>query len=186
MAKTKSIQPQTLPKTVSKAPKSKSIVKEIGHTLEPMTKKVDEGSRSDSEEEEEDDDDDDDVDEAGMKRIMELLGDDGLDEFAQYQLGVLAERGSREEGDEIGSEEGGSDEQEDIGSENEATDRPISTSEEGEGVGDNEDEDTAVTQNTLDAEVDVEYLSEVDEDAIPRQRLEYLNAVNSFISVGRQ
>ena len=184
MAKTKSIQPQTLPKTVSKARKSQSIVKEIEHTLEPMTKKVDEGSRSDSEEEEEDDDDD--VDEAGMKRIMELLGDDGLDEFAQYQLGVLAERGSGEEGDEIGSEEGESDEQEDSGSENEATDRPINTSEEGERVADDEDEDIAVTQNALDAEVDVEYLSEVDEDAIPRQRLEYLNEVSSFISVGRQ
>jgi len=182
MAKTKSIQPQTLPKSASKAQKSKRSkpeTKKTEPTQEPLAKKVDEGSGSDSEEDE--DSDEDDIDEAGMKRIIELLGDDGLDEFAQYQLGVLGEQGSEEEDDEIGSEGEGSYAQEDAGSENEVTNKPISSSKGGEDVGDDEDEAIAVTQHTLDAEIDLEDLSEVGEDAVPRQRLEYINTVGSFV-----
>ena len=178
MAKTKSIQPQTLPKSVSKARKSKPKTKEIEPTQEPVTKKVDEGSGSDSEEE--DDCDEDDINEAGMKRIIELLGDDGLDRFAQYQLEVLGEQGSEEENDEIESGEGYSDVQDDNESENEA---PISPSKEGEATGDDEDEDLDVTQDVLEAEADIEDLSEVDGDAVLRQQLEYMNTVRAFISV---
>jgi rRNA-processing protein EBP2 len=142
-----------------------------------MKKKVEEGSGSDSEEEEGCDEDN--MDEASMNRIIELLGDDGLDEFAQYQLEVLGEQGSEEEGDY-------SDVQEYSGSENEATDESISSSKEGEVIRDDEEENINVTEDVLDAEVDVEDLSEVDEDTVPRQRLEYMNTVRAFISVGWQ
>jgi rRNA-processing protein EBP2 len=150
MAKTKSKQPQTLPKAVSKAQKANPKSKEIEPAMEPVAKKVDEGSGSDSDEE---DSDEDDIDEAGMKRIIDLLGDDGLDEFAQYQLGVLGGQGSEEEDDEIGSDEESPDVQEDSGSENEASDKPIGPSTEDEDIGDDEDEDIAVTQDAVDSEV---------------------------------
>lgn len=173
MAKTKSVQPQTLPKSVLKAQKSKPKTKEIGPPG-PVTKKVEEGSGSDPEEEE--DCDEDDIDDAGMKRIIELLGDDGLDEFAQYQLEVLGEQGSEDEDNETESDEDYSDVQEDTGSENEATDEPTR---EGKDIGDDEDEDIDVTEDMLDDAVDVEDLSEFDEDAVPRQRLEYMNVVRA-------
>ena len=174
---TKSVQPQTLPKSVLKAQKSKLKLKEIGPTQGPVTKKAEEGSGSDPEEEE--DCDEDDIDDAGMKRIIELLGDDGLDEFAQYQLEVLGEEGSEDEDNETESDKDYSDVQEDTGSENEATDEPMSPSREGEDIGDDENEDIDVTEDVLDDAVDVEDLSEFDEDAVPRQRLEYMTVVRA-------
>jgi Eukaryotic rRNA processing protein EBP2 len=182
MAKTKSIQPQTLPKGDSKSHMSKLRTRETLSTLGPTAKKVDGGSGSDSEG---GDGDEDDVDEATMKRIMELLGDDGLDEFAQHQLGMLGGQASEEEDDKTESEKGGSGVQEDSGSENEAS---VNLSNEGEDIDEDEDEDdgddgdVAVTQGALDAEVDLEDLSEVDEDAVPRQRLEHMDGVSfSFL-----
>jgi rRNA-processing protein EBP2 len=185
MAKTKSTQPQTFSKSVSKSKKSKPKSKEVEPTPESETKKVDEGSGSDSEEEE--DGDQDDIDEAGMKRIMELLGDDGLDEFAQYQLGVLGGQDSEEEDEETGSQGEGEDLREDSEYENEAAVRPLSPSKDVEAIGgEEEDQDIAATQDDLDDGVDLEDISEVDEDAVPRQRLEYMNAVGPFIYLCRQ
>ena len=184
MVKTKSKQSRTLPKTVSKAQKSEPKIKEIEPAIEPRVKKVDEGSGSDSDEEE--DGDEDGIDEAGMKRIIDLLGDDGLDELAQYQLGVLGGQGSEEEDDEIGFGEESTDSQGGVCSENEASDKPIGPSREDEDSGDDEDDEPAATQDTLDSEIDLEGLSEVDEDAVPRQRLKYTNDVSHFVSVGRK
>ena len=183
MVKTKSKQPRNLPRTVSKAQKSEPKIKEIEPALESRAKKVDEGSGSDSDEEE--DGDENDIDEAGMKRIIDLLGDDGLDEFAQYQLGVLGGQGSEEEDDEIGSGEESTDTKEGDGNENEASDKPIGPSKE-EDSGDDEDEEAAATQDALDSDIDLEGLSEVDEDAVPRQRLMYTNDVSHFVSAGRK
>ena len=180
MAKTKSKQPQTLPKAVSKTQKSKLQIKDIEPAVEPVAKKVDEGSGSDSDEE---DSDEDDIDEACMKKIIDLLGDDGLDEFAQYQLGVLGGQGS-EEDDDTGSNEESPDIQRDSGSEDGAPDKPIDPSRE-EDIGDNENEDAAVTQDSVDSEIDLEGLSEVGEDVVPRQQLKYMNNVRTFISVGK-
>jgi len=174
------MQPQTLPKTASKAQKSKPKLKKLEPVAELVVKKVDEGSGSESNEENGDEDD---IDDAGMKRIIELLGDDGLDEFAQYQLGVLGGQGSEEENHEIESDEESSDVQEGGGSENGASDGP---SKDDEDIGDDEDDDIAVTQDAVDSEIDLEGLSEVDEDAVPHQRLKYMNDVWTFISVGRK
>ena len=182
MAKTKSKQPQTLQKAVSKAQKDKPKIKGIKPAVEPVAKKVDEGSGGDSDEA---DSDETDIDEADMRRIIDLLGDDGLDEFAQYQLGVLGGQGSEEEDDEIGSGEESPDSQEDSGSENGALDKPIESSRENEDLGEDEDEDAVVTQDAVESEIDLEGLSEVDEDVVPRQRLKYMNNVRTFISLGR-
>ena len=184
MVKTKSKQPHTLPKTVSKTQKSEPKSKEIESAAKRRVKKIDEGSGSDSNEEE--DGDEDDIDEAGIKRIIDLLGDDGLDEFAQYQLGVLGGQGSEEEDDEIVPNEESTDTQEGGDSEHEASDKPIGPSKEDEDSWDDEDEDATVTQDAVDSEVDLEGLSEVDEDVVPRQRLMYANDVSHSAPVGRK
>ena len=49
------------------------------------------------------DEEDEDVDEAGMAKLMEALGEDGLDDFAQEQLRVLADD-SEDEGEDDGQD----------------------------------------------------------------------------------
>jgi rRNA-processing protein EBP2 len=138
-----------------------------------------EGSGEDSEDEDEDEG----VDEAGMKRLMAALGDDGLKDFELAQLGALDGEGQDEGSDEEnGDAESGSgeDEEEDEGVD--ALSDEFSEDEAGE-----TETPTVVTQpngnaDDLDEDEDAVALDDVesvDEDAVPRQKIEVDNTVRS-------
>ncbi|KAG5645988.1 hypothetical protein DXG03_004589 [Asterophora parasitica] len=131
---------------------------------------------SDSEEEDEDEDSDDEgVDEEGMKRLMNALGDDGLDDFDREQLRIAL--GEEDESDGESSEDGdedveiASDDGEEVW-EDEANDdedeEENENDEEGENDENDENEDEDAEEGVLLEDVD----GEVDEDAVPRQKIE--------------
>jgi rRNA-processing protein EBP2 len=120
-----------------------------------------------------------DVDEEGMARLMAALGEDGLDEIALQSLNAFDEAGEDEsdgDGSEVvegepkvkiradaDSEESGSDsEGEDVGDEEEEGDKEEGDEEEGDA-----DEDA----------VELDEVSSVDEDAVPRQKIVVDNKV---------
>jgi rRNA-processing protein EBP2 len=103
-----------------------------------------------------------DVDEEGMNRLLELLGDDGLDDFAKYQLGLVSKSGdSEDDSDFVANMEDVEDQGEDSDDENEEQ-------------GQKEPESTVL--EALE-DVDLEDVSSVDEDAVPRQKILINNAV---------
>ncbi|KAL1745813.1 eukaryotic rRNA processing [Schizophyllum fasciatum] len=103
-----------------------------------------------------------------MERLMELLGDDGLDEFDQAQLGTIyGAEGDEEEGSAGSAEEEGSGEE--SGSEEEDEDE-------------DEEEQPAAASSTKHAAADDaipldEIEDDVDEDAVPQRKLEIDNTV---------
>ena len=117
-----------------------------------------------------DESDDGGVDEEGLERLMNALGDEGLDEFEQEQLeSVLG--GDEDEDDEVSSEDGdwvdeGLSDDESIGADSEDED------EDGENSADDEDE--VEDEIALD---DVDDSQSVDNDAVPRQKIEIDNHV---------
>lgn len=92
------------------------------------------------------------VDEAGMKRLIEALGEDGLDEFDQAQLIALEGGKSGESEDEDQSASGENENEDDGASEN-----------------DELEEEELVALDEVDS---------VDEDAVPRQKIEIDNKVS--------
>ncbi|KAJ3557163.1 hypothetical protein NM688_g1622 [Phlebia brevispora] len=121
---------------------------------------------ADSDEDEEDEDDAD-VDEEGMERLMKLLGEDGLDDVARSELEALVadEEISDEDDDEDEAEEGDGNEE---GAE-----------------GDHEiAEKNLVVEVEEDQEEDQEVLLEdadsVDDDAVPKQKIEIDNKVGDI------
>ncbi|KZV60506.1 Ebp2-domain-containing protein [Peniophora sp. CONT] len=106
---------------------------------------------------EEEDSDEDGVDEEGMARLMNALGDEGLDEFERAQLGAITGDGSEDEDEEEGSDE-------ESGSDDEVV--------EGEdAVEDDEEEEEGVE---LDGD-DVSIASDV-VDLVPKQKIQIDNA----------
>ncbi|TDL17732.1 eukaryotic rRNA processing [Rickenella mellea] len=106
-----------------------------------------------------------------MKRLMKALGDDGLDEFGEMQLESLAEQSGDEESDEEGGEsESESEAEEDIGSVNgkEVDDDMEGGSEDHEEEEDDEGEGEDVLLDDVES---------VDDDTVPRQKLEIDNKV---------
>jgi len=101
---------------------------------------------------EEDASDDGDVDEEGLQRLMKALGQDGLGDFERIQLHALSESGGGEGREGSASEI--EDEEEEEEEEEEAEEK------EGE-----EEED----------ELALDELDSVDEDAVPRQKIETNN-----------
>ncbi|KAG9075956.1 hypothetical protein FS749_012319, partial [Ceratobasidium sp. UAMH 11750] len=138
--------------------------------------------------EEDSEDDDGGVDEEGMTNLMRLLGEDGLDEVAEYQLSELGvdEAASRNEQDEDDDESEGQDEDE---SENASEEEEEAMAEGGEGSSDSgwidedgemetlessgaiggeessEDEDEDEGEQDEDDAVPLDEVSDVDEDA---------------------
>jgi rRNA-processing protein EBP2 len=104
----------------------------------------------------------DDIDEAGMDRLLELLGDDGLDDFARYQLGLLSKTGDSEDDSDLVVNMDDEEEQEE------------ESEEENEEKGEEEPESTVL--EALE-DVDLEDVSSVDEDVVPRQKILINNAV---------
>lgn len=134
----------------------------------------------------EEDSDDEGVDEEGMARLMQALGKDGLGEFEQAQLQALA-------GDEDDAGGSGDDEWETDGEDVEDAEGASGSGSDGEdadaATGD-EDEDAA---GGSDAASDGENAAEgagdialddvedsVDEDAVPRQKIEIDNKVRTI------
>jgi len=129
---------------------------------------------SSPEEEDEEESDDEGVDEEGMERLMKVLGHDGLDEYEQAQLQMLG--GENDEGwetDEAGSEgevseSGEVDEEDDSDEEIENSDGEKVI----EGPHEEEEEEEEERDIALD---DVD--GSVDEDVVPRQKIEIDNKV---------
>lgn len=144
----------TKSKVTSKESRKKSPVAKIN---EPVAGSSDEESAEDIESGSESDD----VDEEGMNRLIELLGDDGLDDFAQYQLGLVSQAGDgdEDEGTDIEDQEDGEEQVED----------DDASEEEGEEPG------AAILEALED--VNLEDVSSIDDDTVPRQKLIINNAV---------
>ncbi|KAJ7601245.1 eukaryotic rRNA processing protein EBP2-domain-containing protein [Mycena floridula] len=97
-----------------------------------------------------------------MERLMEALGDDGLDEFDQAQLNAALGEGSDSE---EGSQEEDGDDDEDDDDEAQGNDAGF------------EDEDDEDEEAGIDEDMPLDEAESVDEDAIPRQKLEIDNEV---------
>ncbi|KAJ7364911.1 eukaryotic rRNA processing protein EBP2-domain-containing protein [Mycena albidolilacea] len=121
------------------------------------------------------DSDDDGVDEAGMERLMNALGEDGLDEFEQMQLHVAL---GGDAGDDNEEDEDTSDEEFtlDKNAEDGASDSGSASDSD---VGEDEDEDEGDFEDEEGEEQDValDDVESVDEDAVPRQKIEIDNTV---------
>jgi rRNA-processing protein EBP2 len=121
------------------------------------------------------DSDDDGVDEAGMERLMNALGEDGLDEFEQMQLHVAL---GGEAGDDNEEDEDTSDEEFtlDKNAEDGASDSGSASDSD---AGEDEDEDGGDFEDEEGEEQDValDDVESVDEDAVPRQKIEIDNTV---------
>jgi len=156
-------------------------------------KSEEEGAGREPEEYDEDDSDDEGVDEEGMERLMKALGDDGLDEFDQVQLNIALgdesdsshlEEEDDEDEDEDGdvnslevelSEDGG----QGVDDEDEAGEHGVEVEvENGEEEGEGDEGDETQEDVALD---DVDF---VEEDTVPRQKLEIDNKVCSYVSQG--
>lgn len=110
---------------------------------------------------EDDSDENEDVDQEGMERLMKALGEDGLDDFAQEQLRALAgsddEESDEEEDEDVDEDPGGED------------------ADDAANAGPSE-----VVAIPVDELSDDEYL---DEDAMPRQKVEIDNKVRLYAPV---
>ncbi|KAF9527502.1 eukaryotic rRNA processing protein EBP2-domain-containing protein [Crepidotus variabilis] len=147
---------------------SKAIKKIKAFSPEPVQSEIDDHEEgSDSE--------DDGVDEEGMARLMKALGDDGLDELGQAELGALeGEEGDEDEESECDEEvlELGSDEGEEPSGE-EREDESAGESIEGIPLSDgSSDEDV---EDGEQADIPLDEVSNVDEDVVPRQKVEIDN-----------
>jgi len=96
------------------------------------------------------------VDQVGMERLMELLGEDGLDDFDRAQLESFAE----DDEDEEDLEDGAEDEKEE-----ELSDR------------EEEKDDTEEEEVESDNDVPFDEAESIDQDAVPKQKLEIDNQV---------
>jgi rRNA-processing protein EBP2 len=137
----------------------------------------------------ENDEDDGGVDEAGMKRLMDALGEDGLDEHDLAQLQTLgSDADVTSDEDEEGEHEG--EDVSDDGSEADTTPlTPVDLdaenddlSAEGSGSDDGTGDEDGGDEDHDDA-VPLDEVESVDEDAVPRQKIEIDNQVSSNGSV---
>lgn len=141
--------------------------------------------------EEEDEDEEEDVSEEGMARLMKALGENGLDDFAQAELRALAGADS-DEGDADNDAENLTDDElgEEDSEEDEVAEGSDSEEEDGSEEDDNKHQgnDNAVDDHTNEDDDEKEAEEEegdiplddalsVDEDAVPRQKIEIDNKV---------
>jgi rRNA-processing protein EBP2 len=175
-AKTSKDKPAPGPSKASKAkPKDVIPVPAAEPSEDEKDLEGEEGLEDDANSDE--DSDDDGVDEAGMERLMKALGDDGLDEFETMQLHLTLGGGE-------GDEEGEGDDDEDTSDEEftldknaeEASDGEGSDSEDGEDEEEFEDEEGEGEDGEEDVALDD--VESVDEDAVPRQKIEIDNTVS--------
>ena len=129
-------------------------------------------------EDESDSEDDEGVDDKGMERLMKLLGEDGLDDFARAELGALtADDEADGEEDESKSEADEKTEDED---EDEDEDVNIAEQE----IHHSRSLDGEVNGQEVEREINLEDAESVDDDVILKQKVEIDNKVSvSIVSV---
>lgn len=127
------------------------------------------------------------VDEAGMNRLMAALGDDGLDDYELAQLANINGDGSEDEnGSDSGEEESASDAEVDAADEaSEASDEDAEEEDElhagsGDGEDSEEDEDVEDDDDDDDDAVALDEVESVDDDVVPRQKIEIDNKVRGI------
>ena len=165
-----------MPSTL-KALRPSSSHNSLSKSAKAVSQKLPLAESSLDEEENEEESDDEDVDAEGMEKLMKALGEDGLDEYEQAQLQVL--RGEQDEEWETDEEEveGKSGESADEYEEEEDGDEEAEGSDSEkiiQGPSDNEEEQDAIALDDVD--------DSVDEDAIPRQKIEIDNKVRGRLS----
>ncbi|RXW24093.1 hypothetical protein EST38_g1764 [Candolleomyces aberdarensis] len=152
------------------------------------TASSDQEPANDSEEDDEDEEDDDGVDEEGMERLLKALGEDGLDDFDKAQIMALngtdsdeeersGEEGSEDEG--VGDEGASDDEEEDQSASEEEEDEEENAAKAAKSKmapqaaddGDEEDDEAIPLDEADDS---------VDEDAVPRRKVEIDNKVRNI------
>ncbi|KAA1474755.1 eukaryotic rRNA processing [Dentipellis sp. KUC8613] len=103
-----------------------------------------------------------------MERLMKILGEDGLDDFDRAQLGILGgdEEDEDEDEGEEGSEEGGG-----VDDDDDDDDEDVSADEEEDEHAEGEDDEEE------EEDVALEDAESVDEDAVPRQKIEVNNKI---------
>ena len=127
-----------------------------------------------------DEEEESDVDEEGMKKLMKMLGENDLDDIAKMQLGVLENSEDEEDDDDDGDGDGlentGAGKDEDADSEDEDVENMNEEEENSDG---NTDEDGGEEDEDEDEddEVALDDIDSVDEDAVPRQKLQIDNKV---------
>ncbi|KAK7048730.1 eukaryotic rRNA processing protein EBP2-domain-containing protein [Favolaschia claudopus] len=143
----------------------------------PVPATASDDEEADDASESDEDSDDDGVDEVGMERLMNALGDDGLDEYEQMQLHLAL--GGEADGDEDDDEEDTSDEEftlEKAGAKgSDAENSDSDDAEEDEEFDDEEDEGEEDGEEGED--VALEDVESVDDDAVPKQKIEIDNTV---------
>lgn len=151
----------------------------------------DEEDWEDEEDSDEDEDETGGVDEEGMKRLMEALGEDGLDEFDAAQLNALQGGDDDDDSEESGSEalEGDGEHSEEEEVEDEEGVLSDESSDEGDEDEAQEEEEAKTgkpskSRTLLDAEeeeedveVPLDDLSSIDEDVVPKQKVVINNKV---------
>lgn len=169
-APSKKSSPQKAPKDKGKSKATSAIVSAKTKPTHPPTEDLNAGEVDELAEGS--DEDDEGVDEEGMTRLMQALGEDGLDEFDTAQLQALDEdeEGSGDEDWETDNEEGGEDS--DSGSE-EGEDAEDEVPEDLEGPEASDEEDEEEEEDIALDDID----GSVDEDAVPRQKIEIDNKV---------
>lgn len=176
--------------------KNKKDVKKVTITEPPKKRpngkkhkepEVDEGESDEGDKEEEEDaddsgsevEDDEGIDEEGLERLTNALGEEGLDDFDRAQLVALRGVSSDEEEEgheadshseeeeavEVESGDESADEHEEAGEEEEQE----QNAEESNGEDEGEDED--------DEGIALDDVESIDEDAVPRQKIEINNTV---------
>ena len=134
-------------------------------------------------EDDEEKSDDEGVDEEGMERLMEALGKDGLDEYEQAQLQMLGGEGDEWETDEDALEGEVSEDDEVDGKEDgeENSDEEVEGSDVEKAIGGPNDDEEGEEEEHDVALDDVD--DSVDEDAVPRQKIEIDNKVRGWPTV---
>ncbi|KDQ50472.1 hypothetical protein JAAARDRAFT_41933 [Jaapia argillacea MUCL 33604] len=162
--------PKTTPKDTSKPLKSKGKARQDAiKIVEENDASEDDDWEDEDESEEDEDEEDGGVDEEGMARLLKALGEDGLDEFELAQLKALG-------GEDEGSEE---DKDEESASEVEGEEEKLDDESDSEDdVEDGEDQDIQMAGEEEDV-VALDELEEgsLDEDAVPRQKIEVENKI---------
>ncbi|QRV92349.1 rRNA-processing protein ebp2 [Ceratobasidium sp. AG-Ba] len=153
---------------------AKPVIQKEPSPPTPVTEVVQStGAEADlSSSDEEDSDDNEGIDEEGMAKLMNMLGEDGLDEVVEQQLSELGldEATSDEEDEE--DEDGSSDEEEAIVGDGEGNSDSgwVDEDEEMDVPGESGVE-AAVNEESDDDAVPMDEISDVDEDVVPKQKV---------------
>ena len=134
----------------------------------------------------EEDEEGDDVDQEGLEKLMKMLDENELDDIAKQQLKALGstenddQESDEDEEDEDENMDGEEDDEEDNEDDGEGTSSKsgeLEKSNQKEGDDDDEDVENGEEENWEEDGVALDDVESVDEDAIPRQKIQINNKV---------